>query len=37
MRIASMSAFVNGPENMTKSQRKAVNQVAANASTEWFD
>lgn len=33
--IISTAYFVNGPENMTKSQRKAVNQVAFNAISEW--
>lgn len=35
--IISTAYFVNGPENMTKGQRKAVNQVAFNAISEWLD
>ena len=35
--IIETTYFVNGPKNMTSAQRKAVNQVAFNAISEWLD
>ena len=35
--VIQTSYFANGPKNLTKAQRKAVNQVAFNAITEWVN